>query len=115
VYVPVTLGSSWLSADLLKRARSSDALVVVVTDTDSHGFLTGTDHVLVAFTKGAYFHWSMVAGMAVLEVLVVEVAAVSPEETRRHLETTDRFRRESKAFSWRGERRAMQGPAVLLV
>jgi DNA-binding MurR/RpiR family transcriptional regulator len=112
---PVTLGSSWLSADLLKRARSSDALIVVVTDTDSHGFLTGTDHVLVAFTKGAYFHWSMVAGMAVLEVLVVEVAAVSPEETRRHLETTDRFRRESKAFSWRGERRAMQGPAVLLV
>jgi DNA-binding MurR/RpiR family transcriptional regulator len=106
---------SWLSADLLKRTRASGALIVVGTDTDSHDFLTETDHVLVASTKSAHFHWSMVAAMAVLEALVVEVAAVSPEETRRHLETTDRFRRESKAFSWRGERRAMQGPAVLLV
>jgi DNA-binding MurR/RpiR family transcriptional regulator len=115
VIVCMFLRYSWLSADLLKRTRASGALIVVGTDTDSHDFLTGTDHVLVAFTKGAYFHWSMVAGMAVLEALVVEVAAVSPEETRRHLETTDRFRRESKAFSWRGERRAMRGPAVLLV
>jgi DNA-binding MurR/RpiR family transcriptional regulator len=95
VYVPRYF---WLNADLLKRARSSDALIVVVTDTDSHGFLTGTDHVLVAFTKSAHFHWSMVAAMSVLEALVVEVAAVSPEETRRHLETTDRFRREQGFF-----------------
>ncbi len=89
---------SWLSADLLKRARSSGAQTIVVTDTASHDFLRGTDHVLVAATESARFHWSMVAPVAVLEALVAEVAAVSPEETRRRLETTDRFKREQGFF-----------------
>src|SRR3712207_207342 len=70
---------SWLSADLLKRAKSSGARTVVITET-------------------AYFHWSMVAPVAVLEGLVAEVAAVSPEETRRRLETTDQFKREQGFF-----------------
>jgi DNA-binding MurR/RpiR family transcriptional regulator len=89
---------SWLSADLLKRAKSSGARTVVVTDTASRDFLTGTDHVLVAATESAHFHWSMVAPVAVLEGLVAEVAAVSPEETRRRLETTDQFKREQGFF-----------------
>jgi DNA-binding MurR/RpiR family transcriptional regulator len=89
---------SWLSADLLKRAKSSGARTVVITDTASQDFLTGTDHVLVALTESAYFHWSMVAPVAVLEGLVAEVAAVSPEETRRRLETTDQFKSEQGFF-----------------
>lgn len=36
--------------------------------------------------------------MAVLEGLVAEVAAVSPEETRRRLETTDQFKKEQGFF-----------------
>ena len=114
IIVCMFLRYSWLSADLLKRTRASGALIVVGTDTDSHDFLTETDHVLVASTKSAHFHWSMVAAMAVLEVLVVEVAAVSPEETRRHLETTDRFSRESKAFSWRVSARPCKGQRYYL-
>lgn len=89
---------SWLSADLLKRARSSGARTIVVTDTASHDFLQGTDHILVAATESTRFHWSMVAPLAVLEGLVAEVAAVSPEETRRRLETTDQFKREQGFF-----------------
>ena len=90
VCFPVTLGSA--------PAQSSGARTVVVTDTASHDFLTGTDHVLVAATANAHFHWSMVAPVAILEGLVTEVAAVSPEETRRRLETTDEFKKEQGFF-----------------
>jgi DNA-binding MurR/RpiR family transcriptional regulator len=89
---------SWLSADLLKRAKSSGARTVIVTDTTSQAFLTGTDHVLVAATESDRFHWSMVAPVAVLEGLVAKVAALSPEETRRRLEETDQFKREQSFF-----------------
>ena len=40
----------------------------------------------------------MVAPVAVLEGLVAEVAAVSPEETSRRLETTDQFKKEQGFF-----------------
>ena len=51
----------------------------------------GTDHALVAATEHARFRGSMVAPVA---VLVAEVAAASPEKTRRWLETTDKLKNE---------------------
>ena len=89
---------SRLTAALIEKARAARARVVLLTDGEHHDFVSNTDHVLVAATESPRFHWSMIAPLAVIESLVVEVAAVNPRATRERLEVTDRFKEEQDIF-----------------
>jgi DNA-binding MurR/RpiR family transcriptional regulator len=89
---------SRLTVTLLEKARAARARVVLLTDSEHHDFVSNADHVLVAVTESPRFHWSMIAPLAVIENLVVEVAAVNPRAARERLETTDRFKAELDIF-----------------
>ena len=89
---------SRLTVTLLEKARSTRSRIVLLTDGEDHNFVSSTDHVLVAATESTRFHWSMIAPLAVIESLVVEVAAVNPRTTRQRLEVTDRFKEEQNIF-----------------
>lgn len=89
---------SRLTAALIEKAREAGARVVLLTDGENHDFTSTQDHVLVAATESPRFHWSMIAPLAVMESLVVEVAAVDPRAARQRLELTDGFKREYDIF-----------------
>lgn len=89
---------SRLTVALIERARAAGARIVLLTDGEHNDFVPQGDHVLVAATESPRFHWSMIAPLAVIESLVVEVAAVDPRAARERLEATDRFKEEQDIF-----------------
>ncbi|MEJ7870934.1 MAG: MurR/RpiR family transcriptional regulator [Rubrobacteraceae bacterium] len=89
---------SRLTVALVEKAREAGARIVLVTDGENHDSASAQDQVLVAATESPRFQWSMVAPLAVIESLVVEVAAVDPRVTYQRLEATDRFKREHDIF-----------------
>lgn len=89
---------SRLTITLLHKAKAAGASVVLLTDGEHHGFISARDHILVSATESLRFHWSMIAPLAVIESLIVEVAAVDPRAARERLEVTDRFKEEQEIF-----------------
>lgn len=87
---------SRLSLTLLRQARQRGAKIVVITDGAAHSFLTVADHVLASSTESPSLFQSMVAPVALLEVLAGQIAELNPTVTRASLERAEEFARAQK-------------------
>lgn len=77
--------------DLVKRARSAGATIVVVTDGDGHAFLADTDIVLAVPVESPTMFLSFAPAVSALEALAAYVARVAPDRTYETLNATDAF------------------------
>jgi DNA-binding MurR/RpiR family transcriptional regulator len=77
--------------DLLDRARSAGARVVLVTDGLAHDFIDRHDLALAIPVDSPTLFLSLVPAMCVLESLTATVAELDPEQTYETLEATAEF------------------------
>jgi DNA-binding MurR/RpiR family transcriptional regulator len=87
-----------VSVRLLQWATRLGAKTIAVTDGLAHPFLRGVTHVLPVTSQSPALFQSMVAAVATLEALAVEVAQVSPEESTRLLVAKEQFAAEGGFF-----------------
>ncbi|MCE7001913.1 MurR/RpiR family transcriptional regulator [Kibdelosporangium philippinense] len=78
--------STVLAADEAKRRG---ARVFAITDAASPALADAAEHVLMVPTEGVTFFPSLTAGMALVQAIVAQLAAVDPERTNESIEAAE--------------------------